>query len=472
VLLIWRAIPKLVLLGFVVLAAVLLWWAFQALPVTIPRNYNEGWNGFHALRFRTGGDLYPPVSPGQFINYPPLSFWVVGSLASVLGDDIVAGRIISAIGLGISALNVALAARRLGVSAELAAIAALAFLCFVAMFFSDYTVVDDPQWLAQALQSTGLGVLLGNRRDWQWLAVVALLLVAGGLAKQLLVALPLSVTVWLAFEDRRALLRWIACCAAIGLVALALCFMLYGPNFFAQVFGSGRTYSFETIRRVAVGWGVHFAPFVLAGALGCWLGRGNALVRFTGVYLAISLVAGTLLMSAVGVVYNALFDLILAMMIASAVLVREMIARLGTTERNATATMALAAVLFSLRFATLAPDALTGWQSTIDALAHRQQWSAVIDRIHDATGPVACETLSLCYWAGRPSEIDFFNFGQRTQLYPGFEAPVADAIAAGRIGLIQMEENAPPRLPADIEALIKSRYMPLGSDPAILLVPK
>ena len=87
----YRAVPKLVMLSFLVLAGAVLYWPLQALFAHIPLSYNEGWNAFHALRLRSGGPLYPPVAPALFINYPPLSFYIVGSLASLIGDDIFAG---------------------------------------------------------------------------------------------------------------------------------------------------------------------------------------------------------------------------------------------------------------------------------------------------------------------------------------------------------------------------------------------
>ena len=52
----------------------------EALFVHVPRNYNEGWNALHALRLRSGGPLYPPLSDAVFINYPPLSFYLVAAL--------------------------------------------------------------------------------------------------------------------------------------------------------------------------------------------------------------------------------------------------------------------------------------------------------------------------------------------------------------------------------------------------------
>src|SRR3954471_15376291 len=157
----------------------------EALFARIPINYNEGWNAFHTLRLRTGGPLYPPLSASTFINYPPLSFYVVAALHPLIGDDIFAGRLLALISELVVALNIALAARALNVSWMLSGIAALSFIAFVAVFYPDYVAMDDPQWLGHALQTSGLVVLLRrNRLDWTTLGIVALLLVLGGLIKQ------------------------------------------------------------------------------------------------------------------------------------------------------------------------------------------------------------------------------------------------------------------------------------------------
>src|SRR5690606_29145217 len=147
--------------------------------------------------------------PAIFINYPPLSFHIVAGIAQVVGDDIIAGRLVALVALAITTLNVGLAARRLGAPFQIGLATALAFFCFIALFFTDYVAVDDPQWLAHAFQSTGLVVLLGGRRVWRTLIAVAALMVAGGLVKHNVLALPIAATLWLALEDRRALLRWL-----------------------------------------------------------------------------------------------------------------------------------------------------------------------------------------------------------------------------------------------------------------------
>ncbi|MCX6957017.1 MAG: hypothetical protein NT164_00505 [Verrucomicrobiae bacterium] len=56
---------------------------------------NEGWNAFFGAAAIHTGTPYPPPEELITNNYPPLSFYFVGYLGSLLGDLILAGRLIS-----------------------------------------------------------------------------------------------------------------------------------------------------------------------------------------------------------------------------------------------------------------------------------------------------------------------------------------------------------------------------------------
>ncbi len=466
-----RTTTWLVILFLAGLACALLWWPLNALFAHIPLSYNEGWNAFHSLRLRTGGPLYPPVSPAIFINYPPLSFYLVAGLANLVGDDIVAGRILTLAALAITTLNVGLAAHRLGAPLEIALATALAFFCFIALYFTDYVAVDDPQWLAHAFQSTGLVILLSGRHGWRELIVIAALMIAGGLVKHNVLALPIATTLWLALEDRKALLRWLIAATIIGAAALLACIGLYGPNFIAQVVGNGRTFTLDVIVRVAAEWGPQLAPFVIAAAVGAWLARRDPLGRFAAVYLIVALAVGILLMTGSGVIYNTLFDLVIAMMLGCALLLQRLVGT-ATTTRSKSIALALSVTLLAARFIMLSPNALSVYAPLAADLTRQQLWAGTIERIRAEPGPVACETLALCYWADRQSVIEFFNFGQKALLDPGYDSVFAQQLERGEIGLIQREiTGGAKRLPDDLEALIAAHYRKIEDLPTTLLAP-
>src|SRR5258708_25428438 len=63
------------------------------IPAHFSSDPNEGWNAFQAARAIGTGPLYsgPQALTGN--NYPPLSFYLVGWAGRLLGDPIVAGRV-------------------------------------------------------------------------------------------------------------------------------------------------------------------------------------------------------------------------------------------------------------------------------------------------------------------------------------------------------------------------------------------
>ena len=65
---------------------------FYRSTMLLQRNYNEGWNGFHAASWLHGGPLYYPTSALITNNYPPLSFIAVAWMMHLIPDAVFAGR--------------------------------------------------------------------------------------------------------------------------------------------------------------------------------------------------------------------------------------------------------------------------------------------------------------------------------------------------------------------------------------------
>src|SRR5258706_9934134 len=86
--------------------------AIVGLPV--PLDPNEGWNAYHQVAAISGGAFYPGPHAFMINNYPPLSFYLVGALGVLLGDNIVAGRVVSLAAFLFVAVMIGLSARRMG----------------------------------------------------------------------------------------------------------------------------------------------------------------------------------------------------------------------------------------------------------------------------------------------------------------------------------------------------------------------
>ncbi len=93
----------------------------------VPFDPNEGWNAYFAQAAAATGSPYPAAQSLMINNYPPLSFYLVGALARLTGDAVIAGRIVALASLFALALGIETAARRMGCDRLEAAFAALFF---------------------------------------------------------------------------------------------------------------------------------------------------------------------------------------------------------------------------------------------------------------------------------------------------------------------------------------------------------
>jgi hypothetical protein len=90
------------------------------------------------------------------------------------------------------------------------------------------------------------------------------------------------------------------------------------------------------------------------------------------------------------------------------------------------------------------------------------EWSELVADVRAAPGPVLCEELAACLWAGRPMGVDFFAYGQKLRRGADPTA-LARAIAERRIALLVLDRTPASalrqtRLPAPFPALIRANY--------------
>ena len=428
---------------------------------------------FFSARAVDGGALYPPA--GGFIsnNYPPLSFYVIGAVGRLTGDNVTAGRLVALLALAGAAGGVFWSARRLGTSRAAAVAATLLFALFNLTWFHAYVAMADPQWLGEAVTLAGLSLLLRAGDDPLPLghaALSALLMVTGGFIKHNLIALPLAAGLWLLLNDRRAFLAWSGVAAVALAAGAAAALQLYGGAAFAGVFGDHR--------RVLPGqWPdalVYFLPMVPLVAATAWLaGRrwGERRVRLVATFAAVALPLAFLQRLGEGVNVNGYFEALVAVCIGAGAALDGAPLRWRGREWSAAAlTVVLAApLLFGLPY-FLGKGAL----ELVRAPARQAAWSQVIATVAATPGPVACEMLSVCYWAGKDFELDFFNYGQdlRAGASP---APLARIIDTGRFGAIVLTRDAAfatgeGRLPQPIPARIEAGYKVTLSAPGETVV--
>ena len=103
----------------------------------VPVDPNEGWNAYFAQAAIATGSPYPPAHGAMIDNYPPLSFYVVGIVAKIAGDAVIAGRIVALAAFVALAAGIEGCARAIGANRIEALFAALFFSAGL-MLTSDY----------------------------------------------------------------------------------------------------------------------------------------------------------------------------------------------------------------------------------------------------------------------------------------------------------------------------------------------
>ncbi len=438
------------------MCTVLLAGRIALIPLHISTDVNEGWNGFQALRAIAGDPLYPP--PGALIgnNYPPLSFYIVGWLGQLTGDVILAGRLVALASMLVTAGLIAAIARRLSPPATNApALAALLFFGLCATLLRRYVALDDPQWLAQAVMTAGLLTALPRTPDEppsaRALVGSVMFLLIGGLIKHNALAAPLAVALWLGLRHRRAFVLWSGAATAGVAIALAIMNHLYGAGFFGDILAPRHLSWTRMVSKSALPL-LLLAPFAAAA----WHDartpdRRRDLIL---IYALVAVPLGIFQRSGVGVDVNAHLEAVVALSILTALA----LANRARTLLALIVTPLLVAGLIALPKLTAERAALA---------ADRRDWRATEARIRAIPGPVACETMALCVWAGKPFVLDFFLYDQRARRHEANR--LASALERHALAGVQLDglpvESSGER-PSRILDAVTARYRLVYTDAA------
>jgi hypothetical protein len=441
---------KLVVVATALFCVLGLWRAIAIMGLRLPLDPNEGWNAYHAAAAMSGASLYPGPQSYMIDNYPPLSFYLVGALGRLLGDNIFAGRIVSLLSFFFVSFGVFAAALRLGCKRLAAFFAALLFAGGL-LIFADYVGMDDPQLLAHAIAMAGFLVLLAEPRGTVHIAAAAALFVLAFFVKHNVIAMAVAVTLWLAVYDWRSALRLIVLGIALLVLGLVLFRFVYGTGLLAQLI-TARTYSLDSLRNGFDRW-LHWSLVPLVGltvlASLRWHDRYVRLVIF---YAAFATLLGVGFLGGTGVDVNVLFDADIALALGAALL-------LERTARGVFAPVAAAAYALPLLFAAWSNG---DWRDA-DSWLHPMQEEARLAQediafVAARQGPALCEMQSFCYWARKPAAVDVFNVGQQFDAGARSDTPLVALIEAHRFGAIQFDPDSPYSLGENVHEAIARAY--------------
>jgi 4-amino-4-deoxy-L-arabinose transferase-like glycosyltransferase len=380
----------------------------------VPTDNNEGWNAYHALIALSGGVLYPPPDSLISTNYPPLSFFIVGFAGKLIGDNIIAGRLISILSLLAVSINVFWLTRLLGGERFFAAFSSLLFLLYIGVNAAGYVAMNDPQWLGHAFTTSGaVFFLIAQERSqaMRFVLLSSLLCVIGVFIKQNLVVLPLALFVWSLFNGRRHLLSWTLLSLVIGSTLLLLAILSYGPVLLQDIFLHQRVISVRKFESNVIRFVMPLVPLLVYAAIlsaAMWRDRR---IRFALLYVLIAGALGLFFLSGELCDVNIVFDLIIALCIIAGLFGTWVMSMLTESYRQWTAAVAL--ILASVCLPGLGQSILDSRERVREDHRLRQAYQDLISELAASPGPVACEMTSLCYWAGKSFELDAHNYLQK-----------------------------------------------------------
>jgi hypothetical protein len=396
----------------------------HVVPLRIVVNYNEGWNAYHTADLMAGRPLYPDPAGVYLNNYPPLSFYIVAAATRAVGDPLIAGRVVSL--LAFVALTALLAGTAivLGCGATEALFAAAVFALDLLLHTDYYVGADDPQLLALAVSAAAIAVVLPAPRTSARLALAATLLVAAVFIKHNLFA-PIATAAWLLIVDRRSGWRLIGCTAALAAAAAGVSLLLFGRGFATGIM-MPRLFTGGKLQSMAAVWLPRWTVFLIAGGALARRLRGDERALFAILYAAVATAGGIVLLGGAGVYWNAMIEAQWALCLTAAVVLDRLKAARAAVRRTVTAAYALAPAVSLALLVTVQWLSPRFW---LDPRWHEAATAArEIEFLRQHAGAALCEDLTLCFFAGKTAEADYFALSQLVIRDPARARPVARRI--------------------------------------------
>jgi hypothetical protein len=454
---------------FVALLGLVVFFLFGAelftLTARILKNYNEGWNAYHiAAAIENPATLYPPSAALMTNNYPPLSFFLVGAVAKLTGDAIIAGRIVSfacALGTGFSLM---LAARAMGCAWRQSVIAGLLFWA-APWVIVRFTGMNDPQMLGNFLDAAALVAILTAPRDVWHIAVSALFLTLAEFVKPLFVTLPLALMIWLLVHERRSAFLLAAFGIVFALIGYVLSALLLDVELLHYIL-SPRVFLWSKLTGQPGQWLlVEALPFAASLAL---FRMKESFAFFAALYAALAFALSLFFSGGDGVSASQMMDVDMAVALGAALYLHHVTGSRWTFPVLGF-TVLLQGVLLVLSFQGL----FLSRPSLTELMGARDATEDDIALLAHRADPVMCESLALCYWAGRKPEIDAFALRQSFATGARPESDLTKLLDRRAFSLVQLQPASYFSSPSALsQAIARNYYLEHQDKNGLFLLPR
>jgi hypothetical protein len=425
-------------------------------------NYNEGWNVYNALAAMQHQPLYYPKYGWTTVDYPVLSFYFVGYISHFTGDYLLTGRLISLIALLLSCVLVGLIVKKLTGGWKPALFAGAFCLGLFCSRATDYVATDDPQMFAHVFFLSGLWLYLGGRPSTGRIAGITSLFALGGNIKHSPLPACLAVFSDLFMTSKSKALQFALFGLFLLAVSIAFNIRVGGPFFISQLMLS-TTYSFAKLRDAfftlhsPLGLPLTFSAFWSLWQLRNPQARTISLYFFWSVLTCLAFGGGS------GVGDNAHFDIFFAMSIITGawldLLWKAPIPSFGKGGRW----RFLVPVLLYLCVAFAFVSQGVKLRNDFTLLSMRERaYIREVSFLVEHPGPAICESLIMCYDAGKPFIFDPFNATRLVRLGKLDSKEIVQRIAAREYAAFQLDTSvdlkATDRFPEDVLYALDKYY--------------
>jgi hypothetical protein len=436
---VWRAAFFLL----AVLLLILLWFPVARINSHYTLTMNEGINAYYEHVAGRGGKVYGHPPKYEYANYTPVYFHLVGWVGSLTGDVNLAGRWVSLLAYLAIAVFAALIVHRLGNSRRLGAYAGLCWLIWQCAFEPGRVGFNDMHLFGVALSLAGLYCFVNHPERTRWLCASAALFALSLFTKQSLFAFPVAVALQLLPAPRKRLAIWLATAVTACSILLLLTLAVDGRYFLAHLMLPRLYYPADLANSLSQYLYFIQGAFVAACI---WILRNREFGRERVLVLAfvVAHAIATFVLGWAGASLNHLTEAMVAtaMMGALAIQAADPIVR-GSRFPRAALTLLLILPFFLTSIVVLPqriPSDLSRYAKEVPE--SEAEFAYVSKFINAQPGPAMCETLLVCYAAGKPEEYDSFavDMALRTGTLP--MAEIVQLVESRHFRVIQMEFSA------------------------------
>ena len=425
--------------------------------------YNEGWNVYNTQTAMQHGDLYSAKHSWTGVNYPFLSFYLVGYASYFTGDYLLTGRLLSLLSLLVSCVLVGIIVRKLTGGWGPAVFAGALCLGLFCSEAPNYVGVDDPQMLAHPFFLFGLWLYLTAPPSTRRIAGITSIFVLGGNIKQNLLPAPISVLGDLFTTSSSKAVRFILFGILFTVLSIVVNILVGGPFFISNMLAP-RAYHLAQFRTgLASIFDSLALPLPISIFWSVWQLK-NPQARVISFYLFSSVLIGAVLVGGEGTNFNMFFDVFFAVsIILGACLDSLWKAPIPDLGKGGLWRFLVPILLYSTVIVAFVPRG-PKLRAQFSALPLRKRaYDAEVAFLAGRPGPALCHDLMLCYDAGKPYIVHTFTYNELVKFGLLNTQELVEQIAEKKYGAIQspapMAEKPTGFFPQDVLDAIDRYYV-------------